>query len=176
MKLGNMVRPRRADHSRLDRDHKSHVSIRRELYGSQDLTMHVIRLKGPWQYELSAIAKQGNISLPANWASVVPPESPSSQSVTMSRKFHAPTGLTPDQSVRLRWINIPDAVARLNGKPLSVDSASSAESGEQADITHLLQRFNILEITVCLSSHDECYGQVELHIVSATSNTQRDDR
>ena len=88
--------------------------------------MHVIRLRGPWQYEVlqrlagdASRAGTGRQQLPADWSDVLGPDFRGT--VRYRRKFHQPTGLEPDQQV---WLSIESlvssAMVSLNGHELPV--------------------------------------------------------
>ena len=101
---------------------------------------HLIRLRGPWTYELSEAeqVQRGEISLPAIWSAFVPADSHGS--VTLVRRFGRPTGLEQAPSV---WLvvdagELPGTVF-LNGERLG-EIAPSSQTARGDVLSRLLPR------------------------------------
>jgi hypothetical protein len=131
---------------------------------------HVIRLRGPWDYEPLArfvtqadgstsmtnkkLPPSGVIDLPADWASVFGADFQGR--VRFTRRFHRPTGLEASSRVRLVIDDIDwQADVALNDSVLgaviysqSVESPNPQRCPARFDITTLLSPQNRLSIVV----------------------------
>jgi len=96
------------------------------------MSVHLIRLAGPWELQAEA-ADPVRVKLPSK----VPANG------WLSRKFHRPSGLDHGSVVRVE-LNTDGIrlIVKLNGRELSPTS----ESPLQFDITSLLQAFNSLRV------------------------------
>lgn len=87
--------------------------------------MHIIRLRGPWQYEVAlqtapaapVASPVGKQQQPADWGDILGTDFRGT--VRYRRIFHEPTGLEPDQGV---WLVVTavrsHAKVELDGEPL----------------------------------------------------------
>jgi hypothetical protein len=123
---------------------------------------HVIRLRGPWEYEPLArwvatadgqwtlvnenLPPAGTIPMPADWSAVLGPDFRGV--VRFTRRFHRPTGLSPQTSVRLIIEDVyASAVVALNGRLL--DEISSQSPGPSSyEISADLQPANEVRVDV----------------------------
>jgi hypothetical protein len=131
---------------------------------------HVIRLRGPWEYEPLArrsplapggrgagregeifadLPPPGRINLPADWSGTL--GAGFRGRVRYRRRFNRPTGLEPGERV---WLVIDGVDARgqyaMNGQPLSWIDGYALPA--ECDVTELLAASNVLEIDVELGS------------------------
>src|SRR5687768_14199790 len=125
---------------------------------------HVIRLRGPWNYEPLArfvplaagsasvtnddLPPSGVIELPGDWASAIGADFQGR--VRLPRRFHRPTGLDGGSRV---WLVIDDvdwqADVTLNDRPLGTVVCSQSTDPQQA--TKCRARF---DITTLISSQN----------------------
>ena len=123
--------------------------------------MHVIRLRGPWQYEPLArtllladgstcaepgdLPPPGEVKMPADWGDTL--GGYFRGRVRYSRKFNRPTGIEQGDRLFLR-IQQVDAFgsAALNEHPLG--EIPSGGNPQRFEVTRLLQPFNQLVIEV----------------------------
>ena len=118
--------------------------------------MHIIRLRGPWQWEVvdqtapaqSAATRSGRQRQPAEWGEILGPDFRGT--LRYRRVFHQPTGLEAGQQV---WLVVTavrsHAKVELDGEPLG--EVHGDEPVEFA-IAPLLRPTCKLEITV---THDD---------------------
>lgn len=90
------------------------------------MSVHRIRLRGPWQFEwLSSSVREpasGRISLPADWRDLFGTES---GQVCFRRKFNRPTNLEPGTDVNLVFEGVGGtATVKLNGQSLESQTKS----------------------------------------------------
>ncbi len=121
--------------------------------------MHVIRLRGPWNYSATDSAgqtREGRAPLADGVTEVAPPGFIGT--VRWRRSFHRPTGLDDGERVFLAIDNLRDATVELNGVALP---------SERCEITTRLHARNELVITqTCPSaSSTRCFSDVRLEIV-----------
>lgn len=118
--------------------------------------MHIIRLRGPWQYEVveqftpavPVAIPAGKQQQPADWSEILGPDFRGT--VRYRRIFHQPTGLEAGQEVWLVVTRVRShAKVELDGKPLG-----EAQGGELAEfpIASMLRPTCELAITV---THDD---------------------
>ena len=104
--------------------------------------MHVIRLRGPWEYQWLPAGAAGRIWLPCDWRQEL---ADGTGRVRLSRHFHSPLGLDEDETV---WLVVCDgnplAEAALNGLPLARFAGSIRDA--RIDITDRLELRNLLTI------------------------------
>ncbi len=123
--------------------------------------MHVIRLRGPWQYrplartvlladgttheEPGPLPRAGRIHMPCDWGNTLGHDFRGR--VIYTRRFHRPTGLERGDSVMLVFDQI-DALGRasLNGRPLG--EFRWPEMPARFDVTRLLEESNELTVEV----------------------------
>lgn len=123
--------------------------------------MHVIRLRGPWQYEPLArtvlladgttraepgeLPPAGDVQMPGDWGDSLGADFRGR--VRYSRRFNRPTGLEPGDLV---FITVDDVdafgAASLNDHPLG--AMRLGEGPFRFDVTELLERYNRLMIEV----------------------------
>jgi hypothetical protein len=112
---------------------------------------HVIRLRGPWTWQVlhrlpdsaSPLASEGKQSLPADWSKAV--GAGFRGTVAYQRVFHRPTGLEADQQV---WLNlagvVSSAIVTLNQMQLGGVEAV----GGRFAVESLLEETNLLTVAV----------------------------
>lgn len=107
---------------------------------------HDIRLKGPWSYCLPNRHEPFNCTLPVDLAGF---QNHLGYRIALRRNFHRPSGLTPADSVRLRFRAdvSPDSV-RLNDGVLSGEHSSGIWLSE--NFVERLDFFNRIEIEFLL--------------------------
>ena len=123
--------------------------------------MHVIRLRGPWQYRAIArtvllpdgttqseggpLPRAGRIHMPCDWGNTLGHDFRGR--VLYSRRFHRPTGLEGGDSVMLVFDQV-DTRARvsLNGRPLG--EFRWPEMPSRFDVTRSLEESNELVVEV----------------------------
>ncbi len=133
---------------------------------------HVIRLRGPWEYEpLSPSAASspsvqpspGRVKLPTDWADLRSRNL--SGRVRFRRRFHRPTGLSPHQQVVIVVEQVPPATAvALDDRPLG--QTREAGTPTEFDITTRLRDSNVLTLEIELPppSATGPFGEVRLEI------------
>lgn len=102
------------------------------------MSVHTIRLAGPWEVHEDAAAPV-RVKLPHALTATAP----------LVRRFHRPSGLTDDCVVHIVLTSSHAGLAiTVNGKPLA--SCDSATEGEEHlcryDVTSELQTFNTLRV------------------------------
>lgn len=103
---------------------------------------HDIRLKEPWSYHLSNRHEPSHCTLPVDLGGFQ--NHPGSQ-ITLRRKFHRPSGLTPTDSVRFRFrADYSPHLVRLNGAALCGESSDGVWLSE--NFVERLEFFNQIEI------------------------------
>jgi hypothetical protein len=133
-----------------------------------NMSVHRIRLRGPWQLQsaLSAEAAPRTVHLPARWTELLE-DGP--HPLRLSRRFHRPTNLAPDDQVAVRITELPvGAQVHLNGTPLGM--SAEPDAGPSVFPTPHLEATNLLTIEFDLSTtrhaDDETWGDVSLVISS----------
>jgi len=128
---------------------------------------HVIRLRGPWEYEPLArlvpnadgtlreethdLPAAGRAKMPADWGATLGPGFRGR--VRYVRRFGCPTGLGPRERVWLIFEGADaTAVARLNERPLG--EIRGPRSAARIDVTELLAARNVLVVDVELPPLD----------------------
>jgi hypothetical protein len=113
--------------------------------------MHAIRLRGPWEFSIGGRGVRGRIDFPCTWrellsAVMIAGSGPgNSTSITLSRRFHRPTGLAPGDRILLSLAHSGrDLTARLNGVELAL--VARADETLAADITGKLSDHNELAV------------------------------
>jgi hypothetical protein len=132
------------------------------------MTVHRIRLRGPWLLEPTAATETParTVRLPARWGELV--ESGASR-VRLSRRFHCPTNLGPNDQVSLGVNELPEgAIVCLNGAPLGPNACHA--TGESVFPTARLEPNNLLivefDVPTRSAADDEAWGEVALLISS----------
>jgi hypothetical protein len=145
-----------------------------------NMTVHRIRLRGPWLLELDARSEPEAVAqiatgtttpartvrLPALRDELV---DAGAGRIRLSRRFHSPTNLGPDDRVSVAVQDLPTgADVRLNGTRLGRQASDSAEHAVFA--TSRLEPTNLLSVefdpgTIPATS-DEPWGNVALLISS----------
>lgn len=128
---------------------------------------HVIRLRGPWEYEVLANeGATGIVQMPCNLAEIV--ETEFRGTVRFSRRFNRPTGL--DEATRV-WLVLEDDFepqVTLNGQTLVPPATQNVPT--RLDITSRLQSHNILVLETSLDQNPRPLqiGHVRIEIESHT--------
>lgn len=126
--------------------------------------MHIIRLRGPWKYEIvqrfaienhtpSPAEPAGDIPLPCDWRTVLPEDF--AGVVRFRRWFNSPTGITSEHQILLVIDHVDGhAIARLDDHHLF--SIEPGQFPASADIKHCLASRNelIVDVTWPLQSAD----------------------
>jgi len=95
------------------------------------MSVHTIRLAGPWELQTSSDATVERVTLPHRISS----------GEELRRKFHCPSGLTNDSTVRIVLTSTgSDIQLQLNGR----NAPPVANADGQFDVSGLLQPFNAL--------------------------------
>ncbi|MBS0210979.1 MAG: hypothetical protein JSS27_18705 [Planctomycetes bacterium] len=134
---------------------------------------HVIRLRGPWRYELpegASLPELAGVPLPRTGTLNLPAERCRlhdlgySGPVTYRRRFHTPTGLEPGVQVLLviAESNCAGAIL-LNGK--SLGNLATNTTFTSPPVEQLLAAHN--EVVLHISAPGEMPGQVYLEIRAA---------
>ena len=97
--------------------------------------MHEIRLAGPWEVKTAGSPDWTRTQLPLT-------SSPDGSS-TFRRRFHRPSGLTAETTVRIALSATPNARICLNEQPLEVHTTGDTS---QVDVSTVLQEYNELTI------------------------------
>jgi hypothetical protein len=108
------------------------------------MSVHRIQLRGPWQLEWTSAPGESvqKVRLPAEWDDLFAGHS---GPVRLTRKFHRPTNLGPNEQVELVFQQWPGIwTISLNQHPVGKFRDSSAERAERITITALLQSTNEL--------------------------------
>jgi len=113
------------------------------------MSLHRIHLRGPWHLEWNSGAKASvdkttvqKIRLPADWNDLF---GALSGRVRLTRVFHRPTNLAPNEEVELVFQDWPGVWAiSLNQHHVAEFRDSTPESPERITITALLQPTNVL--------------------------------
>jgi hypothetical protein len=114
------------------------------------MSVHRINLRGPWKLEHGTDAAPEKVRLPAEWHELF---SGRSGVVRLTRTFHRPTNLGPDEEVELIFERWPGAWAiRLNQLPIAEFRDSTAEKPQRITISSLLQPANTLSAETRLDS------------------------
>ena len=151
---------------------RGHKTVR-----NRHMQPHVIRLRGPWEYEFVSVAgggvlPRGTMQLPGDWP---PGTAGLAGDVYLTRHFHRPTGLSESERIWLTIVNQKAAVGvTLNGQPLltretakSEKAAAASEPVLRLEITSLLQPRNTLNLELFKPTEDARFsGQVALEIES----------
>jgi hypothetical protein len=133
------------------------------------MSVHRIRLRGPWRLETTAEAENDSartVRLPTSWSELV---DAGLERVRLSRNFHRPTNLGPADHVSLVVEELPEgASVSLNGTPLDVQ----AKPANQTFIfpAPQLEPNNVLslefEVGRTPRSADTAWGEIALVISS----------
>jgi hypothetical protein len=132
------------------------------------MSVHRIRLRGPWQIEPTAAANPSPriVRLPARWDELF---DPAARRVRLSRRFHCPTNLRPVDEVSLVVDALPEgAQVALNGTSLGrgVDNSDS----QAVFPTPQLELSNLLTVEFDVAARetagDQIWGDVALVINS----------
>jgi hypothetical protein len=132
------------------------------------MTVHRIRLRGPWQLSATAPGSPParKVQLPATWSELF---DSTETHVRLSRRFHRPTNLGPADRVSLIVDDLPEgARVSLNGASLG------AETGHEAQRTVFptphLEPHNLLTVEFDVAEtrvpRDQAWGDVSLVISS----------
>jgi len=114
------------------------------------MTAHRINLRGPWQLErgTKAAGSAQKVRLPADWNSLF---AGCSDPVRLTRTFHRPTNLGPEEEVDLIFEQWPGVwTISLNQRPVAEFRDSSAEKPQRITVTSLLQPTNTLSAETLL--------------------------
>ena len=125
---------------------------------------HIIRLRGPWEFEPLArfvggggqireetfgLPPAGRVRAPCDWGGLLGQDF--AGRVRYARPFNCPTNLAPEERV---WLAIDGVDARadvaLNGQPIG--EAHGYQATACFDITAALEPHNLLTIEVCMPS------------------------
>ena len=109
--------------------------------------MHAIRLRGPWELSIGGANVSQRIDLPCTWRELFAASAEVSGccSLTLSRRFHQPTGLQAGDRVLLSLADRGQRLtARLNGADLPF--AARPDGTHEADITGILIGHNELAV------------------------------
>lgn len=110
------------------------------------MSLHRIRLQGPWEWTTSASREPQRVKLPDEWG-MLPVWNTEVQFI---RRFHRPTGITSQDQLSI-CIPTRGLVLRLhlNQRPLEMDRSTGLV---RANVTHQLNEHN--ELVVTFSSID----------------------
>jgi hypothetical protein len=132
------------------------------------MTVHRIRLRGPWLLEPTAATQMParTVRLPLRWGELV---EFGARRVRLSRRFHCPTNLGPNDQVSLGVNELPEgALVCLNGASLGPQTCHAA--GESVFPTARLEPNNLLTVEFDVGPRsaavDEAWGEVALMISS----------
>ena len=134
------------------------------------MTEHRIRLRGPWLLEPTSPSETParTVRLPIRWGELV--ESGASR-VRLSRRFHSPTNLGPEDQVSVVVNELP---ARSTGLPQRGEPRAACGSrrlGDSVFPTPRLQPNNLLTVEFDVSTRsaasDGAWGEVALLISSS---------
>ena len=109
--------------------------------------MHAIRLRGPWELSIGGEIVGQRIVLPCTWRELIAANAEVSgcRSLTLSRRFHRPTGLQTGDRVLLSLGHRGHRLnARLNGAELPL--VARPDGTLEADITSRLIEPNELAV------------------------------
>jgi hypothetical protein len=133
-----------------------------------NMTVHRIRLRGPWLLEPTAATEMRarTVRVPVRWGELV---ECGACRVRLSRRFHCPTNLGPDDQVSLGVNKLPDeALVCLNGAPLGPQACHA--TGESVFPIARLEPNNLLTVEFDVDTRsaavDEAWGEVALMISS----------
>ena len=135
-----------------------------------NMTVHRIRLRGPWLLEPTArrpeTVEARTVRLPVRLGELV---ECGACRVRLSRRFHCPTNLGPDDQVSLGVNKLPDeALVCLNGAPLGPQACHA--TGESVFPIARLEPNNLLTVEFDVSTRsaasDGAWGEVALLISS----------
>ena len=125
------------------------------------MSVHRIRLVGPWDFTWREASetkddsdgleirptKSGSIQMPCDWQALFSTEA---GCATFSRRFHRPTNLEAREQVVIVLTGVGgEGTMSLNGTVLL--EFTRAASSVEADVTHRLLAFNLLEVCVRFS-------------------------
>jgi hypothetical protein len=113
-------------------------------------SIHRIRLQGPWEWAVPTPAPEqawtwNRLRLPEEWDRLPATTGP----VWFRRRFHAPTGITPNDRIRVAITTVmPLGSVHLNGEPLPRLSSAGDEADPviRYEMTQALTARNLLEI------------------------------
>jgi hypothetical protein len=132
------------------------------------MTVHRIRLRGPWQLQATAAASAPprRVQLPARWDDLF--ES-GTRRVRLCRRFHRPTNLGPSDRVSLVVDDLPEgAQVSLNGASLGAEARPEAQP--KVFPTPHLEPHNLLTVEFDVAEAappcDQVWGDVSLVISS----------
>ncbi len=132
------------------------------------MTVHRIRLRGPWLLEPTPPAETPSrtVRLPGGWSDLL---GAGVRRVRLSRRFHSPTNLGPDDEVSLVVKKLPEgAHVCLNGANLAAQARHAAE--DSVFPTSRLELNNLLtvefDVGATPDADDEAWGDVALVISS----------
>jgi hypothetical protein len=122
---------------------------------------HVIRLRGPWEFQTledAAAARSGRVPIPAPTPALL---ADYAGAVRFTRRFQRPTGLENGARVKLVIENLPtDAVVALNREPLD-----SELSPARWEIAGRLNQSNALTIEFAIEPGAAIEFDVRLEIL-----------
>jgi hypothetical protein len=131
------------------------------------MSVHRIRLRGPWQLQPIATGHTAprTVRLPARWDELI---DVGARRVSLSRRFHRPTNLSPVDEVSLVVDALPEgAHVSLNGTSLGSQSGIAPQtifSAPQLEPSNLLTvEFDVATTRV---AGDQTWGDVALVIRS----------
>jgi hypothetical protein len=141
------------------------------------MTNHRIRLRGPWEVQwLDALSAQHagsgqpqqseRVHLPAEWEQLIAGRS---GRVRLTRRFHKPSGLEPEEEVALVFDDLP-VLATISLNAEQVGQLAGRTAAERIVVTERLQSVNTLEIELEINSASEAascvtpWGQVAIEI------------
>ena len=141
------------------------------------MTNHRIRLRGPWEVQwLGAVSTEDaengqpqqreRVHLPADWEQLIAGRS---GRVRLTRRFHKPSGLEPEEEVALVFDDLP-ARTTISLNAEQVGQLASRTAGERIVVTERLHPVNTLEIEMEINSASEAatcvtpWGQVAIEI------------
>jgi hypothetical protein len=103
---------------------------------------HIIRLRARWEFVANTPGGEmhGNVDATGDWLASLPA---GATSVSYWRRFHSPTGLTPDTRVLL----VVNGVTRLCQAELNNHPLATCEEPFRWDITSRLQTTNVLTLS-----------------------------
>lgn len=125
---------------------------------------HIIRLHGPWQYEILSVSRQdptidqaglpttGRIKMPADWGETLGRDFRGR--VRYTRRFGRPTGLEAGDRVRL-VVQRLDALGSITLNDGPPSTLLPGQRNWQHDVTTLLEPRNLLTIEVELPEEAE---------------------
>jgi hypothetical protein len=142
------------------------------------MTVHRIRLRGPWQIERPKADGRNatetppdapqTVRLPAEWQRVF---AQCRGPVRLNRRFHRPTNLRPHDEVCIVLPEFPrPSNVRLNGQPATESQGAEAGSARRYAITPFLKAANVLSIEFDIPAECEnapptgLWGEISLEI------------